>query len=104
MSHDRNRLGILLPPLLMAAVLAGCVGVEPSQPVTSEAQAIRVARERCAWTRPFDANEQWHARLHESQWHVWLVRDRDPREPVVGALDIWIRAGDGGAGSCNRAP
>ena len=84
--------------------LTGCVGVEPAQPVASEAQAIRIAKERCTWTRPFDANEQWHARLRDGQWHVWLVRDRDPREPVVGTLDIWIRAKDGDAGSCNRAP
>jgi hypothetical protein len=96
------RAGLVAIALLGA--LAGCVGVEASKPVTSEAQAIRIAKDRCAWTRPFDANEQWHARLHESQWHVWLVRDRDPREPVVGTLDIWIRAGDGDAGSCNRAP
>lgn len=99
MSFRRYRLGATAPILL----LTGCIGVDAVQPVTTEAQAIRIAKDRCTWTRPFDANEQWHARLHSGQWHVWLVRDRDPKEPVVGALDIWIRAKDGDAGSCNRA-
>jgi hypothetical protein len=88
---------------LLASALAGCIGVDAVQPVTTEAQAIRIAKDRCTWTRPFDASDVWHAREHQGQWHVWLVRDRDPKEPVVGALDIWIRAKDGDAGSCNRA-
>ncbi|MEI9930110.1 MAG: hypothetical protein WDM89_06045 [Rhizomicrobium sp.] len=45
----------------------------------------------------------WHANLRDGQWHVWLTRDLDPREPVVGTLDIWIRASDGDAGRCNSA-
>ncbi|MBV8978205.1 MAG: hypothetical protein JO261_10380 [Alphaproteobacteria bacterium] len=85
-----------------AASAAGCAGVEDN-PVTSEAQAIRIAKERCTWTRPFTRDERWHAREHQGQWHVWLVRDKDAREPVVGTLDIWIRASDGSAGSCNHA-
>ena len=89
-------------PVVASAVLTACIGVEAVQPVANEAQAIRMANERCALTRPFDAREQWHAREHEGQWHVWLVRDRDPKEPVVGALDIWIRAKDGKAGACNH--
>ncbi len=81
--------------------LAGCVGAEPAVAVTSEAQAIAVAKDRCQWTRPFEATERWHAALHEGQWHVWLVRDIDPKEPAVGVLDIRIRESDGKAGSCN---
>jgi hypothetical protein len=62
-----------------------------------------MAKERCSTTRPFDPGETWHAKLHDGQWHVWLARDLDPREPVVGNLDIWIRASDGEAGACNHA-
>ena len=83
--------------------LAGCIGTGSTVAVTTGAQAIAVAKDRCEWTRPFDAAERWHAALHEGLWHVWLVRDSDPREPVVGVLDIRIRAADGRAGSCNRA-
>ena len=70
--------------------------------MTTEAAAIGIAKERCSMTRPFDASEKWHAKLREGQWHVWLTRDIDPREPVVGTLDIWIRARDGDAGYCNH--
>lgn len=88
---------------LAVASLAGCIGIEAAQPVTSEAQAVRIARDRCEWTRPFEATERWRAALHEGLWHVWLVRDSDPREPAIGVLDIRIRESDGEAGSCNRA-
>jgi len=81
-------------------VLAGCAS--PSAPV-GEAGAIRIAKDRCSWTKPFEPTEHWRAAFHDGQWHVWLTRDRDPREPVVGALDIWIRARDGKAGLCNHA-
>lgn len=89
---------------LVCAVLAltGCIGTGSTIPVTNEAQAIRIAKERCSMIRPFDASETWHAKLREDQWHVWLTRDIDPREPVVGTLDIWIRASDGKAGYCNH--
>ena len=87
----------------IAIPLAGCVGVDAPQPVTSERQAIAIAKERCEWTRPFEATERWHAALHDGLWHVWLVRDIDPREPIVGVLDIRIVESDGTAGSCNRA-
>jgi hypothetical protein len=87
----------------LAAALAACAGPAPSVPVTAEAQAIAIAKDRCAWTRPFEADERWHGARHEGLWHVWLVRDSDPREPAVGVLDIWIGAADGKAGSCNRA-
>jgi hypothetical protein len=87
----------------MAAGLAGCIGTAPHVAVTSEQQAIAIAKDRCEWTRPFEATERWHAALHEGLWHVWLVRDIDPKEPVIGVLDIRIRAADGEAGSCNRA-
>ena len=101
MRYGRNRLGF--PALLvMVAVLAGCIGAGPSQPVTTEEQAIGVAKDLCAANRPFDMNEHWHAKLHDGQWHVWLVRDRDPKEPAVGTIDLWIRAADGDAGSCNK--
>jgi hypothetical protein len=79
------------------------MGTGPTMPVASESQAIRIAKERCALTRPFDPGEQWHAKLRDGRWHVWLARDLDPREPVVGTLDIWIRASDGYAGNCNHA-
>lgn len=92
------------PAFLCAALLLnGCMGTDPAKPVTNDAQAILIAKERCALTRPFDPGEQWHAKLRDGQWHVWLARDIDPREPVVGTLDIWIRASDGDAGNCNRA-
>ena len=90
-----------VPVLLLPLALASCIGVDSVQPVTSEAQAIALAKERCAWTRPSGA-ERWHAKLHQGQWHVWLVRDSDPREPAMGLLDIWIKAGSGDAGDCNR--
>jgi hypothetical protein len=80
-------------------VAAGCASPAPS---IGEAQAISIAKDRCAWTQPFVAGEHWRAALRNGQWHVWLARDRDPREPVVGALDIWIRAKDGQAGRCNH--
>jgi hypothetical protein len=83
--------------------LAACIGGERAAPVSNEAEAIRIAKDRCALTRPFDKSEPWHAALHEGQWHVWLVRDRDPSEPTIGALDIWIRATDGDAGMCDHA-
>jgi len=86
-----------------ATFLASCTGTAPAVAVTSETQAIKIAKDRCEWTRPFDATERWHAALHEGLWHVWLVRDIDPKEPVVGVLDIRIRESDGEAGSCNRA-
>jgi hypothetical protein len=87
--------------IAVAVGFSGCIGTGPIAPVTTEAQAIGIAKERCTWTRPFDATERWHAALHQGQWHVWLVRDIDPKEPAVGVLDIRIRASDGQAGSCN---
>jgi hypothetical protein len=92
---------IALIAAAIVAVASGCIGTGSTATVASEAQAIAIAKDRCEWTRPFDATERWHAALHEGQWHVWLVRDIDPREPVVGVLDIRIRASDGKAGSCN---
>jgi len=86
-----------------ALLLSGCIGTGPVTPVTTEAQAIGIAKERCSTTRPFDPGERWHARPRDGQWHAWLARDLDPREPVVGTLDIWIRASDGEAGNCNHA-
>ena len=86
--------------LAVALCLTGCIGVDSVQPVKSEADAIRVARERCAFSRP--AGVGWHARLHDGQWHVWFEADRDPKEPAIGQVDIWIRAKDGEAGDCNR--
>lgn len=80
--------------------MAGCAS--PSPPV-GEVEAIRIAKDRCAWTQPFEPGEHWRAALRNGQWHIWLARDRDPKEPVVGALDIWIRAKDGKAGLCNHA-
>jgi hypothetical protein len=85
----------------MFVALAGCAS-QSAQPVTTEAQAIGVAKDLCAANRPFDMRESWHAKLRDGQWHVWLVRDRDPREPAVGTLDLWIRASDGNAGNCNK--
>jgi hypothetical protein len=90
-------------PLFALSLLTGCMGGGPVVPVTTEVQAIGIAKERCTMTRPFAPTERWHAALHNGQWHVWLTRDIDPREPVVGTLDIWIRANDGGAGNCNSA-
>lgn len=87
---------------LLPLLLACCIGTEPERPIGSEAQAIALAKERCAWTRPNGA-DQWHAKLHEGQWHVWLVRDRDPREPAMGLLDVWIKAKNGDSGDCNKA-
>jgi hypothetical protein len=89
--------------LVALSVLAGCIGTGPTVAVTTEAAAIGIAKERCSLTLPFDAHEKWHAKLRDGQWHVWLTRDIDPREPVVGTLDIWIRAHDGNAGYCNHA-
>ncbi len=89
-----------LAPALVFAMLSACAGA--SEPVATEAQAIRVAKERCSLTRPFEATERWHAKLHDGRWHVWLVRDIDPREPVVGTLDVWVGAKDGAAGDCNH--
>lgn len=86
-----------------ALSLAGCIDTGADTPVKTEAAAIAVAKERCSKIRPFDPGERWHAALHSGQWHVWLIRDLDPREPVVGMIDIWIRASDGEAGACNRA-
>ncbi len=94
--------GILRMSLALV-VLNACAGSPPGSVAINEAQAIRIAKDRCAWTEPFGAAEQWRAALRVGQWHIWLSRDRDPREPVVGALDIWIRASDGRAGRCNRA-
>ena len=88
---------------LMLATLNACAGAPANRTAINEAQAIRIAKDRCAWTQPFGATERWRAALRDGQWHVWLSRDRDPREPVVGALDIRIRASDGEAGRCNRA-
>jgi hypothetical protein len=87
----------------VAFTLAGCIGTGSTTPVTTEAQAIRIAKERCAMTRPFFAGETWHARLRQGLWHAWLTRDIDPREPVVGTIDIWINASDGDARACNSA-
>ena len=84
-----------------ALVLVACAGDEASSLVASEKQAIALAQERCAWTRPEGA-AFWHARLHDGQWHVWLVRDAGAREPAIGNLDVWIRAADGRAGDCNK--
>lgn len=96
----RNFGAAVLTPL---ALLSGCIGAGPPRAVESEAQAIALARERCVWTQPYAEGETWRAARHEGQWHVWLVRDRDPREPVVGAVDVWIRARDGNARDCNHA-
>jgi len=97
-----HRPGAILVLWTAASIVTACA-TAPAEPVASEAQAVRIAKERCEWTRPFTKDERWQAREHQGQWHVWLVRDRDPREPVVGALDIWIRASDGRAGDCNHA-
>jgi len=86
-----------LAPLVL--VLAACAGAP--QPVTTEAQAIHIAMDRCAFTRLQAA--LWHARLHDGQWHVWLVPDGSQREPAIGALDLWIQAKNGDAGDCNHA-
>jgi len=94
----RAALALACLPLACIA-LAGCIGVEAAQPVRNEAEAIRMARERCAFSQ---ATGLWRARLHEGQWHVWLVADREPKEPAMGQVDIWIRAGDGRAGDCNH--
>jgi hypothetical protein len=88
--------------IFAAACLGACTGTSEKTAAIGEAQAIRTAKDRCAWTQPFEAEERWRAALHDGQWHVWLSRDRDPREPVVGTLDIWIRESDGRAGRCNR--
>ncbi|HTT96765.1 MAG TPA: hypothetical protein VMF58_01840 [Rhizomicrobium sp.] len=90
-------------PASVLLLLTGCIGTGPTMPVTTEARAISIAKERCSMTRPFDAGETWHAKLRDGLWHVWLTRDIDPREPVVGTLDIWIRASDGDAQKCNAA-
>jgi len=92
-----------LPATAMLAALTACVGTGPTVPVKTAAEAIAIAKDRCEWTRPFEADERWHAARHEGLWHVWLVRDSDPREPAIGVLDIWIGAGNGRAGNCNRA-
>jgi hypothetical protein len=84
-------------------ILGACANSSPRSSGLDEGQAIRIAKDRCAWTQPFEATERWHAAVHDGQWHVWLSRDRDPREPAVGVLDIWIRARDGEAGRCNHA-
>lgn len=89
--------------LACAVFLTGCIDDGKAIPVTTEEQAIGIAKERCSAIRPFDPGERWHARMRGGQWHVWLTRDLDPREPVVGTLDIWIRVSDGYAGNCNRA-
>lgn len=91
-----------LRTVLMLAALSACAGSPAKSTAIGEGRAIRIAKDRCAWTEPFEAAEQWRAALRNGQWHVWLSRDRDPREPVVGALDIWIRESDGRAGRCNR--
>ena len=83
--------------------LSACAGSPAKSTAIGEGQAIRIARDRCVWIQPFEATDRWRAALRDGQWHVWLSRDRDPREPVVGTLDIWIRASDGEAGRCNRA-
>jgi hypothetical protein len=95
-----GRFLLCVPALLL---LAACIGVERQGPVATEAEAVRIAKERCALTRPFDKSEPWRAVLHQGQWHVWIVRDRDRREPTVGPIDIWIRAKDGDAGLCDHA-
>jgi hypothetical protein len=87
---------------LALATLSACVGPTAKNAAISEGQAIRIAKDRCAWIQPFEATDRWRAALRDGQWHVWLSRDRDPREPVVGTLDIWIRASDGETGRCNR--
>jgi hypothetical protein len=89
--------------LCLALAAGGCAGTERASAVTTEAKAIRIARERCQWTQPFDPALPWRAALHDGQWHVWLWTDSDRREPAIGALDIWIRASDGKAGVCNHA-
>jgi len=96
-----QRFLVVVRASLLVAALSGCIGVSAVQPVTSEAQAIRIAKERCAWTRPFKESDRWAAREHQGQWHVWMLRGRETTEPVLGALDIWIRAKDGDAGRCN---
>lgn len=83
------------------AALAACASGDAGQPVATEADAIAVAKQRCAFTRPVLA--QWHARLHDGQWHVWMVSDASQREPAVGMVDIWIGAKDGQSGDCNHA-
>ena len=98
-----HRLTRRIAALANIAALGGCIGTGPVSQIESPAQAIAIAKDRCAWTQPFAANEEWRAALHQGQWHVWLVRDRDSREPVVGALDVWIRGRDGKAGDCNHA-
>lgn len=85
--------------VIAATVLACCAGAP--QPVASEADAVRMAKDRCAFSRP--AIGSWHARLHDGQWHVWFVPDLDPKEPAMGQVDIWIRAKDGNAGDCDHA-
>ena len=97
------RVGPAIFPAVTLVALAGCIGTGPITPVTTEAQAISLAKDRCEWTLPFKPTERWHAALHEGLWHVWLVRDSDPREPAIGVLDIRISENDGTAGDCIRA-
>ena len=86
--------------LAVPVLLAGCIGVQTAQPVKSEAEAIHMAKDRCAFSQA--AGGRWHARLHDGQWHVWLLPEGDAKEPAMGQVDIWIRAGDGSAGDCNH--
>jgi hypothetical protein len=97
---EARRLRVAIPALV-CALLTGCVGTDEAQPVKSEADAIRMAKERCAFSRPVIG--AWHARLHDGQWHVWFVPDLDPKEPAMGQVDIWIQAKDGSAGDCDHA-
>lgn len=90
----------LLALASLTFALAACAGT--GQPITTEAQAVHIAMDRCAFTRPL-GGALWHGRLHHGQWHVWLVPDGSSREPAIGTLDIWIQAKDGKAGDCNHA-
>jgi hypothetical protein len=86
--------------LIAALLLCACAGGGDAQPVPDETAAIAMAKERCAFLGP--AIGSWHARLHDGQWHVWWVPDAMQHEPAIGQRDIWIRAADGHAGSCNH--
>jgi hypothetical protein len=86
---------------LALALLAGCATV--SHDVTTEKDAVRIARNACAgefaWMQAREAPALWHAALRDGVWEVSYT-DRQPASGSWHDFDVSVGAKDGAAGLC----
>jgi len=98
--------------VLALALLAGCATVSHDATsnedaalhgVTTEKDAVRIARNACAgefaWMQAQEKPALWHAALRDGVWEVSYT-DRRPASGSWHDLDVSVGAKDGAAGLC----